>query len=291
MSPTVGDVLRRAVADLESGGMAEPQAAAEVLLADLLDLPRLSLFLETHRVLCPSQRDAYAARIRRRLQGEPVQYIVGTQEFWSLSFSVNAAVLIPRPETESLVEHAVRHARGWATHHASAVPVLDVGTGSGNIAVSLAHSVPQSRVWGIDISWDALRVAGANAQRHGVAHRVGWIRGDLLTPIQNTGLKFALCTANLPYVTTAEWVGLPCDIKAYEPALALCGGADGLDLIRRLIVMSPYALASGGLVVLEVGWRQAKTVMDMLGQQRAFAEVGVERDLAGIERIVWARKG
>jgi release factor glutamine methyltransferase len=290
MSQTVGKLLRRAVAHLESGGVAEPRAAAEVLLADLLDLPRLSLFLDTHRVLSPSQRDAYAARIRRRLRGEPVQYIIGTQEFCSLSFVVNAAVLIPRPETELLVEHGVKHVRQWSTRHASAVHVLDAGTGSGNIAVSLAHAVPQSRVWGVDISWDALRVARANAQHHGVGQRVGWIQGDLLTPIRDTGCKFALCTANLPYVTTAEWAQLPRDIKAYEPALALCGGADGLDVIRRLIVMSPHVLTSGGMVMLEVGWQQAKTVMEILCQQHAFADVGVERDFAGIERIVWGRK-
>ena len=291
MSQTVGELLRHAVADLESGGMAEPRAAAEVLLADLLNLPRLSLFLAFHRVLSPPQRDAYAARIRRRLQGEPVQYIIGTQEFCSLSFFVNTAVLIPRPETELLVEHGVRHARQWSTRHTSAVQVLDVGTGSGNIAVSLAHAVPQSRVWGVDISWDALRVARTNAHYHGVAHRIGWIQGDLLTPIRDSGLKFALCTANLPYVTTAEWAQLPCDIRAYEPTVALCGGEDGLDLIRRFIVMSARVLASGGLVVLEVGWQQAKTVMTVLRRQNAFIDVGVERDLAGIERMVWARKG
>lgn len=290
MSQTVGALLRRAVADLEREGTAEPQAAAEVLLADLLDVPRLSLFLEAPRVLSLPQRDAYAARIRRRLRGEPVQYIVGTQEFWSLSFTVNAAVLIPRPETELLVEHGVRHARQWFASHASAVHVLDVGTGSGNIAVSLAHAVPQSRVWGVDISWDTLQVARANAQRHGVAHRVGWIQSDLLTPLRDTTSHFALCTANLPYVTTAECAQLPRDIKAYEPALALCGGEDGLDLIRRFIVMSPHVLAPGGMVLLEVGWRQAKTVREVLWQQDAFVDVGVERDLAGIERVVWARK-
>ncbi len=290
MSQAIGALLRRAIADLEGGGIAEPQAAAEVLLADLLDLPRLSLFLVTHHVLSTPQRDAYAERIRRRLQGEPVQYITGMQEFWSLSFTVNAAVLVPRPETELLVEHGVRHVRQWATRHTAAMHVLDVGTGCGNIAVSFAHAVPQSRVCGIDRSWDALCVARINAQHHGVAQRVQWIQGDLLTPIREAMPHFVLCTANLPYVTTAEWRQLPRDIKAYEPALALCGGEDGLDLIRRFIVMSPRVLVSGGLVLLEVGWQQAKMVMEVLGQQDDFAEVGVERDLSGVDRMVWARK-
>lgn len=290
MSQTIGELLRRAVGDLQGGGIAEPQAAAEVLLADLLDLPRLSLFLDIHRGLNPLQCDAYAARIWRRLQGEPVQYIVGTQEFWSLSFAVTPAVLVPRPETELLVEYGVKHARQWLSHHRAAMPVLDVGTGSGNLAISLAHAVPQSRVWGVDISWDALQVARLNARSHTVADRVRWIQGDLSTPIRKTVPTFALCTANLPYVTTAEWERLPRNIKAYEPALALCGGEDGLDLIRRFVTMVPDVLASGGLVLLEVGWQQAKTVVDMLEQQGGFIDVGVERDLAGIDRAVWARK-
>lgn len=287
MSPTLGVLLRRATDDLKRGGIAEPRAAAETLLADLLDLPRLSLFLDVHRVLSPPQCDAYAARIQRRLQGEPVQYITGTQEFRSLSFTVNAAVLIPRPETELLVEHGVRHARQWSAHM-SRVHVLDVGTGSGNIAVSLAHSVPQIQVCGVDVSWDALQVARTNAQRHVVADRTRWIQGDLLAPIQ--GGQVALCTANLPYVTTAEWAQLPRDINMYEPAIALCGGADGLDLMRRLTAMSPRVLAPGGVLLLEVGWQQAQMVMTMLRSQGAFAEVGVEQDLAGIDRVVWARK-
>ncbi len=289
MSQTIGELLRRAVCDLTCRGIAEPEAAAEVLLADLLDLPRLSLFLEVHRVLSASQCDAYAARIRRRLQGEPVQYITGTQEFWSLSFQVNASVLVPRPETELLVEHGVKHARQWS-RQTPAVHLLDVGTGSGNIAVSLAHAVPRSRVWGIDISWDALQVARANARCHAVAGRTAWIQGDLLTPIRNPMPHFALCTANLPYVTTDEWAQLPRDIQAYEPATALCGGGDGLDLIRRFIVMSSRVLAPGGMLLLEVGWQQAKTVMAVLRQQGAFSDVGVEQDLAGIDRMVWARR-
>ncbi len=291
MSQTIGELLRQAVSDLrkKSGGIVEAKAAAEVLLADLLNFPRLSLFLDAHRVLSAPQRDAYTARIERRLQGEPVQYITGTQEFWSLSFSVNAAVLVPRPETELLVEHGVRQAEEWCGRTAS-VHLLDVGTGSGNIAISLAHTVPQSQVWGIDLSWDALRVAQGNAQRHAVTDRVRWIQGDLLTPIRDTCRRFALCTANLPYVTTAEWAQLLRDIKAYEPAMALCGGADGLDLIRRLIAASPGILAPGGLLLLEVGWQQAQDVMSILQQAGPFEEVGVYADLAGIDRVVWARK-
>ncbi len=289
MSQTIGELLRRATADLQRGSIAEAKAAAEILLADLLNLPRLSLFLEAHRVLTPPQFDAYTARLERRLQGEPVQYITGTQEFWSLSFAVNDAVLVPRPETELLVEHGIRQARQWL-NHATSAHLLDVGTGSGNIAISLARSVPQSRVWGIDLSREALRVAQCNAQRHAVTDRVRLIQGDLLGPIRDTCSYFALCTANLPYVSTSEWVQLPRDVKDYEPSMALCGGDDGLDLIRRLVVASPGMLAPGGLLLLEVGWKQAQMVMSILREVDAFAEVGVYRDLSGIDRVVWAQK-
>ncbi len=286
MSQTIGELLRQATSDLQRGGIDEARAAAEVLLADLLHIPRPSLFLDAHRVINPPQCDAFMARIARRLQHEPVQYITGTQEFWSLPFSVNAAVLVPRPETELLVEHGVRQAQAWGL----GAELLDVGTGSGNIALSLAHAAPQSQVWGLDLSREALQVARCNAQRHAATDRVRWIQGDLLTPIREACQRFALCTANLPYVTTAEWAQLPLDIRAYEPFMALCGGADGLDLIRRLVAESPGVLAPKGLLLLEVGWRQARDVASILQRADAFEEVGVERDFAGIERVVWARK-
>jgi release factor glutamine methyltransferase len=168
--------------------------------------------------------------------------------------------------------------------------VLDVGTGSGNIAVSLAYSLQFCRVMGIDISHEALGVAQQNARDHAVADRMMWVQGDLAAPLRPAARHFDLCVSNLPYVTLAEWDGLPRDIRDYEPTLALTGGEDGLALIRRFIPMIPDLLAPGGILLLEVGWQQAADVVVLARQQRRFCEVGIYKDFAGIDRVVWARK-
>ncbi len=290
MSQTIGAALRQAIRCLERHSVSEPQAAAEVLLADLLATTRPQLYVEADCPLRTEQHVTYIARLQRRLQGEPVQYITGKQEFWSLEFAVSAPVLIPRPESELLVEQGTRLAQQWCTAHPQTpLAVLDVGTGSGNLAISLAHTLPQAHVWAVDRAYGALQVARQNAQRLGVAERLHWVCGDLVTAFQGGRPCFALCVANLPYVTTAEWHSLPREIKDYEPAGALCGGRDGLDLIRCLIAASPEVLAPGGVVLLEVGWQQAPAVQETMRQQRYISSTGVYHDLAGIERVVWAQ--
>jgi release factor glutamine methyltransferase len=290
MSTTVAEALREACCRLAQGRIPEPRAAAEILLADVCAVPRSTLYLHARRSLNAHQYRAYAGRIKRRLAGEPVQYITGRQEFWSLEFVVNPHVLIPRPESELLVEHGVRLVRQeWGMASREPLSLLDVGTGSGNLAISLAHTLPQSRVWGIDIALEALRVAQWNAQRLAVADRVTWVCGDLVTSLQGGGRRFVLCVSNLPYVTTTEWQQLPREIKAHEPRQALLGGSDGLYVIRRLIAAIPALLVSGGSLLLEVGWRQAAVVVDLMRQGGLFRDVGIYQDFAGIDRIVWAR--
>jgi release factor glutamine methyltransferase len=290
MNISISDAMWQAVQDLAAHGISEARPDAEVLLAHVLALPRPSLYLEARRLLTDAQYEHYTAHITRRLRGEPVQYITGSQEFWSLEFVVTPEVLIPRPESELLVEHGVHLIEQWcATQRLSCPQLLDVGTGSGNLAISLAHTLPYSRVWGIDIARRALRVAQHNADRLGVAAQVGWVCGDLVAPLRPSVPRFALCVANLPYVTTAEWHQLPREIRDYEPTHALIGGRDGLELIRRLVATSPAVLASGGTLLLEVGWKQASTVVKIIQQLGQFQAVGVFRDLAAIERVVWAR--
>jgi release factor glutamine methyltransferase len=240
--------------------------------------------------LSPDQKVAYRERLQRRLHGEPVQYITGKQEFWSLEFAVSPHVLIPRPESEILVEQGVRLAQEWCTAHPHArLAVLDVGTGSGNLAISLAQTLPQAHVWAVDRAYAALQVARQNAQRLGMAERLHWLCSDLITAFQDGTQYFALCVANLPYVTTAEWHSLPREIKDYEPPGALCGGKDGLELIRRLVASSPGVLAPGGSLLLEVGWQQAPAMQQMIRHQGHFRATGVYHDLAGIARVVWAQ--
>jgi len=290
MNTTVGQVLQEAIRYLAQDKVSEARAAAEVLLADLLHTTRLHLYVETALSLTPDQCALYAARVQRRRQGEPVQYITGKQEFWSQEFRVTPQVLIPRPESELLVEHGVRVAQQWhACHGQLPVYVLDIGTGSGNLAISLAHMLPQGRVWGIDTALGALQVAQDNARQLGVVDRVGWICGDLLSSWQTPGHGVALCVANLPYVTLSEWEHLPREIKEHEPRSALVGGDDGLESIQRLIGMSPAVLAPGGALLLEVGWQQAAHVEMLLRQCGRFQATGMYQDFAGIARVVWAQ--
>jgi release factor glutamine methyltransferase len=290
MSQTIGAALRQAIRCLERHGVSEPRAAAEVLLSDLLEKTRPYLYLDAACPLSTDQQAAYMERLQRRLRGEPVQYITGKQEFWSLEFAVSPHVLIPRSESEILVEQGVRLAQEWCTTQPHAcLAVLDVGTGSGNLAISLAHTLPQAHVWAVDRVYEALQVARQNAQRLGVAERLHWVCSDLITAFQDGKRYFALCVANLPYVTTTEWHSLPQEIKDYEPPGALCGDKDGLELIRRLIASSPKALVPGGMLLLEVGWQQATAVQETIRQQGHFSSTGVYHDLAGIERVVWAR--
>jgi release factor glutamine methyltransferase len=290
MITTIRTALREAVRCLEAHHIPEARPAAEVLLADLLAVTRASLYLDTHCPLSATQQDLYTTRIKRRLLGEPVQYITGRQEFWSLEFEVNPHVLIPRPESELLVEHGVRFVSQWREVQGELpLEILDVGTGSGNLAISLAHVLPQSRVLGIDIALGALQVARRNGQRLGVAERLTWICGELVTPLRPDCRRFALCVANLPYVTAAEWEQLPREIRDHEPSQALLGGKEGLELIQRLVAASPGILAPHGMLLLEVGWQQATVVIDIVRQCSHFQEVGGFWDFAGIERVVWAR--
>ena len=290
MTQTIGAALRHAIRCLERHGVSEPRAAAEVLLSNLLGMTRPQLYLHAACPLSTEQQAAYVERLQRRLRGEPVQYITGKQEFWSLEFAVNPHVLIPRPESEILVEQGVRLAQAWWTTHPHArLAILDVGTGSGNLAISLAHTLPQAHVWAVDRAYEALQVARQNAQRLGVAERVHWVCGDLITAFQRGRQCFALCVANLPYVTTTEWHSLPREIKDSEPSGALCGGQDGLELIRPLVAACPEVLAPGAALLLEVGWQQAPAVQEMIRQQGHFSSSGIFRDLAGIERVVWAQ--
>ena len=290
MSLALRTVLRGAEKCLQQSQIDEPLADAEILLADVLTLPRLNLYIDAHRSLSNMQHHAYLARLGRRMQGEPVQYITGKQEFRSLSFEVNSQVLIPRPESELLVEHGVRWARQWAKRHGTTnLRCLDAGTGSGNLGISLLHELPECCLCAIDSSLAALKVARRNAHQLGVADRWYGLCGDLVQPLLSDPPRFAVCVANLPYVTAAEWQELPPHIKDHEPAAALLGGTDGLEVIRRLIAAAPAVLAPQGMLLLEVGWKQANAVESLMRQTTRFEAIGVHRDFAGIDRVVWGR--
>jgi release factor glutamine methyltransferase len=268
-APTVRDALAHGAAALERAGCETPRLDAELLLAEVLGVDRARLVTRDRDTLDPAQHRQYEAMLARRSAREPVAYILGRRDFRRITVCVDRRVLIPRPETELLVEVGLSLPSGGR--------VADVGTGSGAVALALKDERPDLDVVGLDISDDALAVARANAARLGLGVRFG--RADLLLAAGN----FDVVLANLPYVE--DGARLPPEVSEYEPASALFAGADGLDVIRRLIGMSDGV----GVLALEVGDGQADRAASLLSGA-GFAPVERVRDLAGIERVVIGRR-
>lgn len=282
------EVLNSATEYLRDKGIENPRLNAEHLLADVLSVDRVQLYVNFERPLTAGERAAFKSRLQRRAHHEPLQYILGQTEFFSLPFRVTPDVLIPRPETEILVEQTLAACRKkWPA--ATALSVLDVGTGSGCIAVALAHELENAAIFAIDISSSALEIAKQNAQRNAVAEKISFMKMDFLNLPQNAGLPEAFHTivANPPYVSSADFRHLPAEVKDYEPVVALKDDADGLRFFDALARFSSQKLEPGGCVLVEVGFGQAGKVQKMF-QSRGLAVTDVVRDLNGIERVVCA---
>ena len=277
---TVLKVLRWTADYFREKGIDGGRLDAEVLLADTLKLDRVGLYLQFDRPLSADELAAYRQRVARRAQREPLQYILGATEFWSLPLQVTPEVLIPRADTEVLVEEALKKVTG-------AAGILDVGTGSGAVAIALAHELPEARIEAVDISPAALALAEENARRIGVAERMRFRRADLY---QLQGGPYDLVVANPPYIPEAEMAELMPEVRDHEPHLALRGGdADGLAAYRALAAAVPGLLVPDGWLLVEVGIGQAEAV------RRLFAEAGLDdcytrADYAGIPRVVGGRK-
>lgn len=229
------------------------------------------------------QSQRYAALMDRRFQGEPIQYITGEAEFYGLTFRVTPDVLIPRPETEHLVEQAIVFA-----HDFQSPRIVDIGTGSGAIAIALAHHLPQARITSIDISEKALAIAKENAARNQVADRIRFLHGDLLTPVERE--RFDLVVSNPPYVPETDRDTLSVEVRDHEPPLALFAGADGLDMYRRLIPAAHEALLSSGLLLMEIGYGQSDAIRTLLAESD-FGRIRFVLDLQGIPRVACATSG
>ncbi len=276
---TVLEVLTAATDYLGKQGVESSRLNAEHLLAHILGKKnRIELYLEFERQLGEAERDPLRDLVRQRAEGRPLQHLLGTIEFLGQTFATDTRALIPRPETEQLVEFVLA---GGEFERA-----LDVGTGSGVIALSLALKRPQARVTGCDISRDALALAGENAARHGLAERVPFVESDLLAIVTGT---VDLIVANLPYIPGPDLKDLSREVR-HDPALALDGGADGLDLIRRLVAGAPRVLSPGGVLALEIGHDQSQRVCGLLEAQN-FRDISPRRDYQNIERFVIARHG
>lgn len=292
---TIGEACLQASSYLEAHGAAEPRASAELLLMHALGIDRASLLRDWREPVPDDRLGEWAAMVRRRAAGEPVQYITGEQWFFGLPFTVTPAVLIPRPETELLVEAVLETAdRLWPDDGAGAAPrlhVADIGTGSGAIAVALAVRRPHWRLFATDLSPDALAVARANAERHGVAERITFLAGDLLEPFAAGGRdarKLDIVVSNPPYIPSSDLAGLQREVRDYEPRLALDGGPDGLDPYRRMAARLRTLPAVPRVVAFEVGFGQARAVAGLLSDAGCWPDLRIIRDYAGIERHVIA---
>jgi release factor glutamine methyltransferase len=280
---TMGQALLRARQQLKKGiNSGSPALDAEVLLSSVTGLDRAGLYRDWEKSLPKEMETRFFELVGRRRLGEPVAYLTGQKEFMGLNFTVRPSVLIPRPETELLVETALKGLPPSAT-------VIDVGTGSGAIAVSLAFFRTDAVVYATDCSPEALGVARLNAARLGVGERCFFYQGDLLEPLSASGAagRVDLIAANLPYIARDEYPALPAGVRMFEPALALDGGADGLACYRRLIPAATRFLKKGGLLLLEIGCRQGQASLALFNPPAW--EVAVLKDLAGLDRLVVAR--
>ncbi|HEX6308867.1 MAG TPA: peptide chain release factor N(5)-glutamine methyltransferase [Longimicrobiales bacterium] len=279
------ELTRKAAAVLEERGLEQPRLDAELLLAGVLGLKRLDLYLQHDRPLSADELERYRTAVRRRLKREPVQYILGTAAFRHLELRVDRRVLIPRPETEQLVGAVLE----WSRSRNRWGALLDIGTGSGAIALSLAAEGRFEKIVASDVSQDALDVASDNATRLGLAHRIDLRRGSLLDVVR-PGEKFDVIVSNPPYIAESERASLAPEVVQHEPALALFGGPDGLSVIEGILRAAAACLMPGGLLALETAPGQGAGIEEELGRGSEYGPVEVRRDLAGRERMVLAER-
>ena len=282
---TIRQALEQGTLTLTQAGQSEARLDAQVLLSHILNVERSTLYAYPERTLTPAAREHYLTLIERRSQGEPVAYLTGHKEFYGLDFLVDQRVLIPRPETELLVEAALGACQSMLAGGRTPV-VADIGTGSGIIPITLAVLEPLlPYLYATDISAAALEVAYLNCLRHHVEQRVRLLHGDLLTPLPE---PVDVLTANLPYVGTGEVDDLARDVLAYEPHLALFSGSEGLDLLQRFFteLQRSHKIAQGAVLLLEIGYRQREPLSSLLQELWPRATVTFKKDFAGWDRVL-----
>ena len=300
---TIKEVLSWAEGYLNGYGVADPKAETEYLLSHLLNCKRSGLYLKHDKSLAIDEFQRFMDWLNRRIAREPSQYIIGEQEFRGLAFKVTRDVLIPRPETEILVEEAIKTVSSKSevvsgnnniqlTTHDSRFTILDLCTGSGCIAVSLAKEIPDCHIYAVDVSEKALYVARENAERHGgVADRINFLQGDLFGPLKCLKLvkRVDLIVSNPPYIAKTMMKDLQPEIRDYEPEIAVYAGEDGLDFYRRIISEAPKYLAKDGCILLEMGYGQAEEIKKLIEQHKAFEHIDIKKDFAGIDRVIKAQ--
>jgi len=287
MKWTIAHLLQWTTDYFKNRGIRTPRLDAEVLLAHVLKIERVDLYINFDKPIEAEERDIYRAMVRRRALREPVAYIIGRKEFYSLTFTVNQSVLIPRPETELLVEHSLVHAQTMVDRGTSP-RILDIGTGSGAIILTIAARIPQADCVGLDIALPALDVARQNAAVLGLVGRVIFLEADTF-PLLGAGSKpYDIIVANPPYIRSDALETLEPEIRLYEPRRALDGGRDGLDCYRKIVAGSFKNLSKIGILLLEVDDLVAADVMGLLEHTGRFDDIHCYRDLAGQQRVVSA---
>ena len=284
---TILSLLKWTTAYFSSHAIDSPRSTAEVLLAHALGLKRIDLYLQYDRPMHADELKSYKRLIKRRVAREPVAYITGTREFWSLDFGVNRNVLIPRPETECLVEAALETMQ--KKRDGDPLCILELGTGSGAVVIALASQAPAHRYFASDISIEALKVARQNSVSTGQAG-ILFFGGDWLAPVKPSKACFDLIISNPPYIPQGEINDLQPEIHGYEPLLALDGEGDGLGSIRRIIAAAPGYLVPGGALLLEIGYGQKESVAAIARRGGCFSEASFDRDYSGIHRVAILRK-
>jgi release factor glutamine methyltransferase len=284
---SVGETLREGVRRLETSSVGSAGLAAELLLMKVIARGRAWLYAHPEQFLSAEDVASYFDLITARAAGTPTQYLTGKQEFWGLDFEVSRDVLIPRPETEHVIEVSIARL-GEARRNAS-MHVADIGTGSGCIAVALTKELPGAKICATDISAAALEVAGRNAARHGFEGRINFVESDLLRGIAEPA-RFDVIVSNPPYIARRDADYLPREVRDHEPGVALFAGDDGLAVYSPLIAQAAERLAPGGLLVLELGAGQFDPVSELLDAARGWTRVSATADLAGIIRVISAVK-
>jgi release factor glutamine methyltransferase len=279
---TVLELLQTTTAYFGKKGVEQPRLSIEHLLADSLGKKRIELYLEFDRSLSALELEPLREKVRRRAEGEPLQHLLGHWDFYGRTFKTDKRALIPRPETERLVDTLLKE----VTKGEPSTRLVDVGTGSGVLAITLALERPELEVFALDLSEEALALARENAERLGVLDRVAFRRSDLLEGIEG---PFHWVVANLPYIPTSDLNGLQREVK-YDPGLALDGGKDGLTIIKRLIESVPGKIASNGMIALEIGQGQSQRVLGFLADHN-YRDISIKKDYQGVERLLIARYG
>ena len=280
---TAGEALRKYTSILQQAGIEEAADEAMVLLCHVLRLGKAEIFAQPERTLSGGELTLLDGLTARRLRHEPSAYITGHREFFGLDLLVDPRVLIPRPETETLVEAAIEFGRSWVARNQRRMLAADIGTGSGAIAIALAAHIPQARVYAVDISPGALDVATFNVRRHGLDDQIILMRGNLLEPIDQ---KMDLIVANLPYIWGGELAGLQPEVYLHEPMVALDGGGRGTDVIEAMLRQAPGKMAQGGALFLEIGAGQEERLISIVRDMLPGSGVTLFKDLAGIDRCM-----